>query len=161
MCVEHNTHGRSTFQSRQTTAEFRVVCYRGTDANQNRIVFRTQQMRKAPRVFARNPAVRAGWRNGLAIAALRQLQCHERPIVFEAPKKTSIRLRCFMLKDSHTDVNAGRTQHGKALAPHARIGILDRRNQAYHTGSDQRLCAGWRLRQMGAGLERHVRGTTA
>ncbi len=156
--VEHHADGRTVLQPRQAASQLGIVGQRGLDADQDRVAPGAQQMAEAAGFFARDPLALAGDGRGLAVEALGDLQRDQRPARPQAQEEAGIEAGRLLLQDTGRDLDAGLPQHGEALAADARIGVLDRRDDARDAGRDQCIGAGRRLAQMRTGLQRHIGG---
>ncbi len=77
-------------------------------------------------------------------------------LVANAPEMSGVIMRGLRRSEPDIDRDAGGAKFCVALASHFGIGILDRRHHPRNAGGDDRVCAGRRLADMRARLQRHI-----
>ena len=114
------------------------------------------------RLVARDPLAFAGRARRHAVQALRDLQRDVWPIGKRALEEPGMALSRLIRQNIRHDFDAGTSQFGDAGPIGARIGILNRDDDARaRLRSIKRVRAGRRVRHRRAGLERDIgRGTT-
>jgi len=110
---------------------------------------------------AGDPLALAGLGGDAAVERRRQLERDERPPLAHAQEEPGIELGRLLGAQPSLDDDAGGAQLGDALAGDARIGILDRYDDADEPGGDQGVGAGRRPAPMAARLEADIGGGAA
>ena len=92
----------------------------------------------------------------IAVGGLREFQRHHRPLRRDAQDMAEMIAPRLLGAQPDLDGDSRRAQHGEATAGNARIGIVDRGDDARDASRDDRLGAGRRRAVMRTGLERDV-----
>ena len=153
---DDDPHRIGVAQPKTAHVEPRIVRPRGAGSNEDRVGARAHQMHLGTRAGAGDPAAFARGGRDAPVERGGELERQTRPPGPDAPHEARVDLLRLGGETCGRHLDPGRPQRRETGARDPRIRILDGRDHPRDPGGDQRLGAGRRLADMGAGFQRHV-----
>src|SRR5258705_4645598 len=149
------------FEPRKTDVQLWRVGQIGASADQDHVAVRALEMDVGARVFAGDPFALARWQRNLAVDRQRELERDPRPSELKPRQPAGERALRRLPADPQRHVDSSGAQPPDALARGARVGILERDDDARRLGLEQQIGArraAWAI--VGTGLERRIDSRT-
>src|SRR5215472_1908863 len=118
MRVDNYASGRPILQPRDTHCKKRIVDERCLDADQNRVVLRSEEVTKSSRALASDPLTLPGRERDLPIERLSDLESNEGPALSNTPEETLVEAFRLSSQCSSLDKDACVTKTFETRASH-------------------------------------------